>query len=51
MDAPTFFKSTPICDIARQSTWQVRVNHDGKGSRGIRIMPLMIVAGKRYVEG
>jgi hypothetical protein len=32
--------------IARQSTWQVRVNHDGKGSRGIRIMPLMIVAGK-----
>jgi hypothetical protein len=37
--------------IARQSTWQVRVNHDGKGSRGIRIMPLMIVAGKRYVEG
>ena len=33
--------------IARQSTWQVRVNHDGKGSRGIWIMPLMIVAGKR----
>jgi hypothetical protein len=37
--------------IARQSTWQERVNQDGKGSRGIRIMPLMIVAGKRYVEG
>ncbi len=36
--------------IARQSTWQVRVKHDGKGSRGIWIMPLMIVAGKRYVE-
>ena len=27
------------------------VNQDGKGSRGIWIMPLMIVAGKRYVEG
>jgi len=38
-------------DIARQSTWQGRVNQDGKGSRGIWIMPLMIVAGKRYVEG
>jgi hypothetical protein len=37
--------------IARQSTWQGRVNQDGKGSRGIWIMPLMIVAGKRYVEG
>jgi hypothetical protein len=36
--------------IARQSTWQVRVKQDGKGSRGIWIMPLMIVAGKRYVE-
>jgi hypothetical protein len=35
--------STPI---ARQSSWQVRVKQDGKGSRGIRIMPLMIVAGK-----
>jgi hypothetical protein len=33
--------------IARQSTWQVRVKQDGKGSRGIWIMPLMIVAGKR----
>jgi hypothetical protein len=32
--------------IARQSSWQVRVKQDGKGSRGIRIMPLMIVAGK-----
>jgi hypothetical protein len=32
--------------IARQSSWQARVNQDGKGSRGIRIMPLMIVAGK-----
>jgi hypothetical protein len=41
-----------VCSaIARQSTWQVRVNQDGKGSRGIWIMPLMIVAGKRYVEG
>ena len=37
--------------IARQSTWQGRVKHDGKGSRGVWIMPLMIVAGKRYVEG
>jgi len=37
--------------IARQSSWQGRVNQDGKGSRGIWIMPLMIVAGKRYVEG
>jgi hypothetical protein len=36
--------------IARRSTWQVRVKQDGKGSRGIWIMPLMIVAGKRYVE-
>jgi hypothetical protein len=36
--------------IARQSTWQVRVKQDGIGSRGIWIMPLMIVAGKRYVE-
>jgi hypothetical protein len=36
--------------IARQSTWQVRVKQDGKGSRGIWIMALMIVAGKRYVE-
>jgi hypothetical protein len=35
--------------IARHSTWQWRVNHDGRGSRGIKIMPLMIVAGKRYV--
>jgi hypothetical protein len=37
--------------IARQSTWQGRVNQDGKGSRGIWIMPLMIVAGKLYVDG
>jgi hypothetical protein len=29
----------------------VRVNQDDKGSRGIWIMPLMIVAGKRYVSG
>jgi hypothetical protein len=36
--------------IARHSTWQWRVNHDGRGSRGIKIMPLMIVAGKRYVS-
>jgi hypothetical protein len=36
--------------IARQSTWQVRVKQDGRGSRGIWIMPPMIVAGKRYVE-
>jgi hypothetical protein len=26
----------------RQSTWQVRVKQDGKGSRGIWIVPLMI---------
>jgi hypothetical protein len=32
--------------IARQSSWQARVNHDGNGSRGIGIMPLMIVACK-----
>jgi signal transduction histidine kinase len=37
--------------IARQSSWQVRVIQDGKGSRGIWIMPLMIVAGKLYVSG
>jgi len=36
--------------IARQSSWQVRVIQDGKGSRGIWIMPLMIVAGKLYVS-
>jgi hypothetical protein len=36
--------------VARQSSWQVRVNQDGKGSRGIGIMPLMIVAGKLYVS-
>jgi hypothetical protein len=36
--------------IARQSSWQVRVIQDGKGSRGIGIMPLMIVAGKLYVS-
>ena len=35
-----------VCGIARQSSWQARVNHDGKGSRGFGIMPLMIVAGK-----
>jgi len=28
----------------------VRVIQDGKGSRGIWIMPLMIVAGKLYVS-
>jgi len=48
-------KLSPACAhcyaIARQSTWQGRVNQDGKGSRGIWIMPLMIVAGKLYVEG
>jgi hypothetical protein len=43
--------SCASCAIARQSTWQGRVNQDGKGSRGIWIMPLMIVAGKLYVEG
>jgi hypothetical protein len=37
--------------IARQSTWQGRVKQDGKGSRGVWIMPLMVVAGKHYVEG
>jgi len=37
--------------IARQSTWQVRVKQDGKGSRGIWIMPRMIVADKRYGDG
>jgi hypothetical protein len=26
----------------------VRVNQDDKGSRGVLIMPLMIVAGKLY---
>jgi hypothetical protein len=41
----------PGIRIARQSTWQGRVNQDGKGSRGIWIMPLMIVAGKLYVDG
>jgi hypothetical protein len=44
-------RSCDSVDIARQSTWQGRVNQDGKGSRGIQIMPLMFVAGKRYVEG
>jgi tetratricopeptide (TPR) repeat protein len=33
--------------MARHSGWQARVNQDDKGSRGIWIMPLMIVAGKR----
>jgi len=32
--------------IARQSTWQGRVNHDGRGSRGSRSMLQLIVAGK-----
>ena len=32
--------------IARHSTWHWRVNQVGKGSRGMRIMPLMIVASK-----
>jgi hypothetical protein len=35
--------------IARHSSWQWRVNQVGKGSRGIWIMRLMIVAGKLYV--
>jgi len=35
-----------VLSIARQSTWHGRVKQDGKGSRGIRIMPPMIVAGK-----
>jgi hypothetical protein len=39
-------KELSVIGIARQSSWQVRVKQDGKGSRGIRIMPLMIVAGK-----
>jgi hypothetical protein len=49
----TFVDTSPraYSFIGRQSTWQGRVNQDGKGSRGIWIMPLMIVAGKRYVEG
>ncbi|HEX3913429.1 MAG TPA: hypothetical protein VHW71_07980 [Steroidobacteraceae bacterium] len=47
--AQDFFPS--IGTIARQSTWQGRVKQDGKGSRGVWIMPLMIVAGKHYVEG
>jgi hypothetical protein len=46
MNSPVF---VPFC-IARQSSWQVRVIQDGKGSRGIGIMPLMIVAGKLYVS-
>src|SRR5664280_379417 len=29
--------------IARQSTWQGRVNHDGRGSRGSRSMLQLIV--------
>jgi hypothetical protein len=37
--------------IARQSTWQGRVKQDNKGSRGIRMMPLTIVADKLYVAG
>jgi hypothetical protein len=41
-------KSRSSSAIARQTTWQWRVNQVGKGSRGIWIMPLMIVAGKRY---
>jgi hypothetical protein len=32
--------------IARQSGWHARVNQDDKGSRGIRIMRLLIDAGK-----
>jgi hypothetical protein len=36
----------PSPNIARQSGWQARVNQDDKGSRGVPIMPVMIVAGK-----
>ena len=36
--------------IARHSGWLARVNQDDKGSRGVWIMPLMIVAGKLYVS-
>jgi hypothetical protein len=32
--------------VARHSGWQARVNQDDKGSRGVPIMPLMVVAGK-----
>jgi hypothetical protein len=32
--------------IARQSGWQRRVNQDDKGSRSVRIMRQLIVAGK-----
>jgi hypothetical protein len=35
----------PQC-VARHSGWQARVNQDDKGSRGVPIMPLMVVAGK-----
>jgi hypothetical protein len=31
--------------IARHSGWLARVNQDDKGSRGVQMMPLMIVAG------
>jgi hypothetical protein len=34
------------CSVARHSGWQARVNQDDKGSRGVPIMPLMVVAGK-----
>jgi hypothetical protein len=49
MNAASLKRDRP--PIARQSTWQVRVKQDGKGSRGIWIMPRMIVADKRYVDG
>jgi hypothetical protein len=51
MEIPKPVADSSLHRIARQSTWQGRVNQDGKGSRGIWIMPLMIVAGKLYVEG
>ena len=38
-------------NIASQSAWHVRVDQDGKRLRGIGIMPLMMAAGNRYVEG
>jgi hypothetical protein len=34
--------------IARQSGWEGRVNQDDKGSRGLKIMLQLIVAGKVF---
>jgi hypothetical protein len=34
--------------IARQSGWKRRVNQDEKGSRGLKIMLQLIVAGKIF---